>query len=117
MACCSPWGCKELDMTERLNWTETGSQNLFPQGSRGQRRLVSQLGNPSCTQILPPSPAPGSTADKSPPQIECPSEDTKMESKLVGVKYEQRAVAEEVFEEEGVGRKGREILVYLAQDT
>ena len=20
--CCSPWGCKELDMTERLNWTE-----------------------------------------------------------------------------------------------
>ena len=21
-ACCNPWGCKELDMTERLNWTE-----------------------------------------------------------------------------------------------
>ena len=21
MACCSPWGCKELDMTERLNNT------------------------------------------------------------------------------------------------
>ena len=20
--CCSPWGCKELDMTEKLNWTE-----------------------------------------------------------------------------------------------
>ena len=20
LACCSPWGCKELDMTERLNW-------------------------------------------------------------------------------------------------
>ena len=20
--CCSPWGCKELDTTERLNWTE-----------------------------------------------------------------------------------------------
>ena len=20
--CCSPWGCKESDMTERLNWTE-----------------------------------------------------------------------------------------------
>ena len=20
--CCSPWGCKELDMTEQLNWTE-----------------------------------------------------------------------------------------------
>ena len=22
LACCSPWGCKELDMTERLNWIE-----------------------------------------------------------------------------------------------
>ena len=22
MVCCSPWGCKESDMTERLNWTE-----------------------------------------------------------------------------------------------
>ena len=21
LACCSPWGCKELDTTERLNWT------------------------------------------------------------------------------------------------
>ena len=22
LACCSPWGCKESDMTKRLNWTE-----------------------------------------------------------------------------------------------
>ena len=22
LACCSPWGCKESDMTERLNWTD-----------------------------------------------------------------------------------------------
>ena len=22
LACCDSWGCKELDMTERLNWTE-----------------------------------------------------------------------------------------------
>ena len=22
LACCSPWGCKELDTTEQLNWTE-----------------------------------------------------------------------------------------------
>ena len=22
LACCSPWGCKESDMTERRNWTE-----------------------------------------------------------------------------------------------
>ena len=25
LACCSPWGCKELDKTERLNWTEPTS--------------------------------------------------------------------------------------------
>ena len=24
LACCSPWDRKELDMTEQLNWTETG---------------------------------------------------------------------------------------------
>ena len=24
LACCIPWGCKELDMTEQLNWTEMG---------------------------------------------------------------------------------------------
>ena len=24
LACCSPWGCKELDTTEGLNWTEPG---------------------------------------------------------------------------------------------
>ena len=23
LACCNPWGCKELDMTERLNGTES----------------------------------------------------------------------------------------------
>ena len=23
LACCSSWGCKESDMTERLNWTES----------------------------------------------------------------------------------------------
>ena len=25
LACCSPWGRKESDMTERLNWTELSS--------------------------------------------------------------------------------------------
>ena len=23
LVCCSPWGCQESDMTERLNWTDT----------------------------------------------------------------------------------------------
>ena len=27
LACCSPWGCKESDMTERLNWTELRINN------------------------------------------------------------------------------------------
>ena len=30
LACCSPWGCKELDMTERLNWTELKSTHEKP---------------------------------------------------------------------------------------
>ena len=33
LACCSPWGHKELDMTEQLNWTELNSsqqQVKFP---------------------------------------------------------------------------------------
>ena len=25
LVCCNSWGCKELDMTERLNWTELSS--------------------------------------------------------------------------------------------
>ena len=27
LVCCSPWGCKESDMTEQLNWTE---QHISP---------------------------------------------------------------------------------------
>ena len=28
LACCSPWGCRESDMTEWLNWTELNPFNL-----------------------------------------------------------------------------------------
>ena len=28
LVCCSPWGCKELDMTEGLNWTELTTEEL-----------------------------------------------------------------------------------------
>ena len=34
LVCCSPWGHKELDKTERLNWTETLTEvlsQLLPQ--------------------------------------------------------------------------------------
>jgi len=30
LACCSPWGHKELDTTEQLNWTEREQLNIFP---------------------------------------------------------------------------------------
>ena len=29
LVCCSPWGCKGLDVTEQLNWTENGYFNKF----------------------------------------------------------------------------------------
>ena len=29
LACCSPWGCKESDTTEWLNWTEWNTSFLF----------------------------------------------------------------------------------------
>ena len=31
LACCSPWGCKELDTTQRLNWTELNGAFLVVQ--------------------------------------------------------------------------------------
>ena len=42
LVCCSPWGCKELDMIERLNWTEFWLQASYRMlGACGQG---SQLG-------------------------------------------------------------------------
>ena len=29
LACCNSWGCKELDTTERLNWTELRDSTVF----------------------------------------------------------------------------------------
>ena len=29
LACCDSWGCKELDMTEQLNWTELNWAEAF----------------------------------------------------------------------------------------
>ena len=33
LSCCSPWGCKELDTTERLNWTDAVMSIQVPLGS------------------------------------------------------------------------------------
>ena len=29
LACCSPWGCKESDTTEQLNWTDFGQYRVL----------------------------------------------------------------------------------------
>ena len=36
LACCSSWGCKELDMTEQLNWIELNWTEGFPDSSAGK---------------------------------------------------------------------------------
>ena len=35
LACCGPWGCKELDTTEWLNWTESYWENNTQWGVKG----------------------------------------------------------------------------------
>ena len=46
LVCCSPWGCKEFDMTEGMNWTElmrlyvTGSQSSWLKLTHACRRDV-----------------------------------------------------------------------------
>ena len=52
LACCSPWGCRELDTTERLNWTEAKAANgqiqilkrAYPLSLRKSLRFISILG-------------------------------------------------------------------------
>ena len=38
LACCSPWGCKKLDMTERLNRTDTLPGIYFKINGRGVKK-------------------------------------------------------------------------------
>ena len=44
LVCCSPWGCKESDMTEQLNNNNNAWISLFC--------TLSQLGNTSCREVL-----------------------------------------------------------------
>ena len=39
LVCCSSWGCKELDMTERLNWTEL----FLKEGKTEGRKITNQM--------------------------------------------------------------------------
>ena len=42
LACCSPWGCKEWDTTERLNWTE-GDVSREERGGEGFKVVIGQI--------------------------------------------------------------------------
>ena len=53
LVCCSSWGCKESDMTERLNWTEltsSSSQDINGWNNSFQVRIEGQPLN-ECIQI------------------------------------------------------------------
>ena len=61
--CCSPWGCKETDMTERLNWTKSVLTRKFISliASIGKERnfqinddVSFYLNKPEKRQIKPP---------------------------------------------------------------
>ena len=54
LACCSPWGCKESDMIERLN----NSLHLANWGYRVR------CGNPQGPQVLPLCLPPGSLSER-----------------------------------------------------
>ena len=39
LACCSPWGRKELNMTQQLNWTEQNVQHSVTNGDGGTHKV------------------------------------------------------------------------------
>ena len=43
LVCCSPWGCKELDTIERLNWTELNAHFEMLMGDIQENSLVAQM--------------------------------------------------------------------------
>ena len=43
LACCGPWGCKESDTTERLNWTELNSKEKLTMGFGGGDNFSERL--------------------------------------------------------------------------
>ena len=55
LACCSPWGCQELDVTEWLNWTELGYNIMIRVGQWAGTRLWRNLTSeyyPTVTSFL-----------------------------------------------------------------
>ena len=47
LTCCSQWSCKELDTTERLNWTVAWEQDR-----KNTKELLSHTSSPSALQPL-----------------------------------------------------------------
>ena len=47
LVCCSPWGCKELDMTERLKWTEKSQSLKLP------LLFTNEMTNTTCVALKP----------------------------------------------------------------
>ena len=40
LACCHSWGCKELEMTELLNWTELDCKEIHPVHPKGNQSWI-----------------------------------------------------------------------------
>ena len=43
LACCDSWGLKELDMTERLNWTELNKNLVYSSGNSIQYSIMTYM--------------------------------------------------------------------------
>ena len=52
LVCCSPWSCKELDMTERLNWLNFLRTSLCLIHLLGQSSTLRYLGDVYCMVYL-----------------------------------------------------------------
>ena len=57
LECCSPWGCKESDTAERLNWTQGKVENT--QGKSGKKTKIGSMSHEiplDCREIQPVHP-------------------------------------------------------------
>ena len=66
LACCNSWGCKESDMTERLNWTDSSRYSV---GSSGDHIFLMILPRKSQWLALDDKSDPGEDGNKFP--LEC----------------------------------------------
>ena len=51
LLCCSPWGCKELDMTKRLNWLIHPWYHYYNQGTKCTCYFQKFLSVPLCVCV------------------------------------------------------------------